>query len=224
LKLPSWLAGVSKAVLVAGAIVAVLFLGANAKACLVRNPLATLNSSLPPTGPVVLPPTKEAERAPRVTEPVPVTRLVLPEKQRAAASKKYGVTVATEAERTPVKAGDAPALPPHTVDLVTEVKAPILPSGGDIAVTRDAAGAVQVIVKPKDRPFFGFGGIRETGIAYDPLRGSLELYHHQDLFRLGPAQLSLEGFVSRGASSLCLAGSCQEGTNYGVRLRAGVRW
>jgi hypothetical protein len=223
LKLPSWLAQVSKVVLFVGAIVAALFLAANIKACVARNPLATLKPIYPP-GSVVLPPTKEAERAPKVTEAAPVTRLVLPEKQRAAASKKYGVAVATEAERAPVKAGDAPAPPPHTVDLVTEVRAPILPNGGDIAVTRDAAGDVQVIVKPRERPFFGFGGIRETGLAYDPLRGSLELYHHQDLLRVGPAMVSLEGFVSRGAASLCLAGSCQEGTNYGLRLRAGVRW
>lgn len=173
------------------------------------SPTAVAATAAPRPVPVKAAPTRAVSRAePQIVVREVVRYVPAPREQRRLE------------DRYDLKLGDAAG----EVDLLAEVQLPALPDGGTAAVTVDDAGQASVTVMPKRRPFFQLGGIRESGVSFDPLSGALGVYHQHDIARTGPVVWNLQAFASQGGVAGCVAGPCPPGLNYGLQVRAGIRW
>lgn len=164
---------------------------------------------------------EEKKTAPQTVAREVVRRVPISLKVREKIEEKYDVKLSSA---TSDSDGTPTSIEPGTIDLLTEVALPALPFGGEAIATLDAAGRTEIKVLPNKRPFFQLGGIRESGVFYDVIRGAAGAYHEQDVMRTGQVIWSARGFVSTPVPPLLGTIETQQGLNYGLELRGGIRW
>lgn len=155
--------------------------------------------------PVVLQPAAPQKAAAPQVVTRTITRYVLPPQQKQDVEQQFHLAPGTLGGR---ETGNR--------DLLADVKVPSLPSGGTALVTQDAAGKTEVEVVANKPGFWQLGGIRETGLSWDPLNKQVQAYHQQDLLRTGKVVWGLRAFAGGGYGT--------RQANYGAELRAGWRW
>lgn len=148
--------------------------------------------------PVVVVETRFSEKIRTVVKEVKVEVKEPTPKQQEKLEQKYGLSLDGK-------------------DLLGEWQIPKTPYGGDAIIAVGPTGRVEVVVKPKAKPFFELGGRRELGLGLGQtsLGASWKVYYEQDLARVGPVQFSGEAaFGDRGDGR----------AQWSAMVKAGVRF
>lgn len=149
---------------------------------------------------------RKVERV-RVEVPVQVIREV-PAKQAKMLADKFDLKL--------------PEMHAEGRELVDVIEVPPAPRGGEMALTVSAAGEIAGIFREKPAPFLEIGGVREVGVDYDAVNGSLLGYYRQDLARVGPAVIN--GKVFGGVPLGVSPGGRNNGANFGASIGVAVRF
>lgn len=203
---PSWITvPILTPALIAAIVVGAFFIVGWVKPYLFGPDLALTTLYRPKTVPVQAEPSKLIKNAETKTVSTPrqvITKL--PPKDDAKLKAEFGKNLAD--------------LHAENKELATVLTIPKASNGGEIAITtNNQTGVTEGIFRPKPKPFYEFGGIREVGIDYNVIQRGVTGYYRQDLVRIGPGVVNGKAFVTMPLSP-------GQQPSYGAMIGVAVRF